>query len=587
MASVKDLDAFNRIKRILKENPQGMSVTELASSLGHTKNTVGRYLDILHASGQVEMRTYGMAKVFTITHRIPVSHLFSHTTEMVVLVDRDSRVLQVNDPFLSLLGLDREAVVGRNLGFLPVGDPGVLEMVQALVSSIRDQKGDNDLHMSGKNERYFRAKVIPILFEEGGQGFAVILIDLTTVRRAENALRESEKKYRELVENANSIILKMDLDGNITFFNEFAEKFFGFSREELLGKSVIGTIVPPTESSGRDLALMMRQLLVHTTEFQNNENENITKDGRRVWVRWSNKTIADEQGDAIGVLSIGSDITEHRRLDEQLRASEQGFRDLVDRLPQPVFEADASGTVLFANRQAYQTFGYAPEDLRGRVNVLDIIAPEDHERARASIERLLREGKHGNEEYIGLRKDGSRFPLVDFSAPIHNGPSVVGFRGIAIDLTAQKNAEAQLRRERDFINATLHVLDALVVVLDREGRIVRFNHACEQLTGYLEQEVQGRIFWDLFLLPEETGPVRKVFDTLITDRGDLRFSNYWVTKGGERRSIQWSNTAIADEQGVVTHVVATGIAITGFRSPEEGKKDISPSSATMSSVADR
>jgi len=569
MAAVKDLDAFKRIRQILEENPQGMSVTDLASALGHTKNTVGRYLGIMHASGQVEMRTYGMAKVFTLTQRVPVSHLISHTSEMVMILDRDSRVLQVNDPFLGLLDLGREAVVGRNLGFLPVADSSVLEMVQTLVVSIREGQRDNDLHISGEKERYFRAKVIPILFEDGSQGYTVILIDLTTVRRAEHALRESEKKYRELVENANSIILKMDLEGNITFFNEFAERFFGFSREEILGKNVIGTIVPPTESSGRDLALMSRQLLEHTTEFQNNENENITKDGRRVWVRWSNKTIADNDGNAIGVLSIGSDATEHHRLDDQLRASEKGFHDLVDLLPQPVFEADASGTVLFANRQAYHTFGYEPEDLQRRVNVLDFIAPEDQQRARESMNRLLTKGNHGREEYTGVRKEGSRFPLVDYSAPIFNGTSIVGFRGIAIDLTAQKAAEAELRRERDFIDATLHVLDALVVVLDREGRIVRFNHACEKLTGYTEKEVQGMPFWDVFLLPEEIEQVREVFDALVADRVDLRFSNNWVTKTGERRYIRWSNTGMADEKGTVTHVIATGVDATDCRSPGE------------------
>jgi PAS domain S-box-containing protein len=557
--SVRDLDAFTRIKQILKENPQGMSVTELAAALGHTKNTVGRYLDILHASGQVEMRTYGMAKVFTLTQRVPVSQLLSHAPECVMILDRDARVLQMNDPFLALLALTRDAVVGRNLGLLPVSDPTILEMVQSLITAIRSGKSDIDLHLAGEKERYFHAKVIPIVFEDGGQGNTVILIDFTTVRLAEKALRESEKKYRELVENANSIILKMDLEGNVTFFNEFAERFFGFSREEILGKSVIGTIVPPTESSGRDLAHMIRDLLLRTEAFQDNENENITKDGRRVWVRWSNKTITGEDGGTIGVLSIGSDITEHRRLDEQIRASERVLRDLVDMLPQPVFEADASGTVLFANRQAYRTFGYTPEDLPGRVNVLAIIAPEDHARARASIDRLLREGKLGREEYTGVRKDGSRFPLIDYAAPIYDGTRIVGFRGIAIDLTAQKETEAALRRERDFTDAILHVLDALVVVLDREGQIVRFNHACEKLTGYLEPEVQGIPFWNVFLLPEEVAQVRGVFDALIAQRGDLRCSNYWVTKGGERRFIHWSNTSMADESGKVTHVIATGM----------------------------
>jgi PAS domain-containing protein len=103
---------------------------------------------------------------------------------------------------------------------------------------------------------------------------------------------------------------------------------------------------------------------------------------------------------------------------------------------------------------------------------------------------------------------------VDGAAPIYEGDRIVGFRGILIDLTRQKEAEAALRRERDFIDATLHALNALVLVLDRDGRIVRSNHACEVLTGYNEAEVKGQVLWDLFILPEEAAGVKKVFATL-------------------------------------------------------------------------
>jgi PAS domain S-box-containing protein len=569
MAQGKDLEDFGVIKKILRDEPRGMTVTELARALRRTKNTVGRYMDILHASGQVELRSFGRAKVFTLTQRVPLSQLFSHTPEMVMILDRDHRVLQVNDPFLGLLSLPRDAVVGKNLAFLPIGEQGVQELLQALLSSLEQGQADTDLMLAGEGERHFRAKLIPILLEDGGQGSTVILMDQTPVRRAEKALRESEKKYRELVENANSIILKMDLSGKVTFFNEYAERFFGFSRDEILGRNVVGTIVPPTESSGRDLRLMIDRLLSRTEEYQSNENENITKDGRRVWIHWSNRTIEDEQGAPVGVLSIGSDITEHRRLDEQLRASEKRFRDLADLLPQPIFEADASGTLLFANRQAYLTFGYEPEELQGKVQVLDMIAPEDRRRAESSIRRMLLDGRHGKEEYTALRKDGSRFTIVDYSAPIRDGERIVGFRGIAIDLTAQKKAESELRRERDFIDATLHTLDALVVVLDRKGRVVRFNHACEALTGYTENEVRGHPFWDIFLLPEEMGAVREGFDALLAGRGQLRLSNSWLAKNGEERYVSWSSTVLRDEKGTVTHVIGTGIDMTDHRRLEE------------------
>jgi PAS domain S-box-containing protein len=121
-------------------------------------------------------------------------------------------------------------------------------------------------------------------------------------------LAASEDLYRTLVENAGSIILAMDRDGNITFFNRYAEEFFGFPRREILGKNVVGTIVPATESSGRDLDVMIQDLLASPGSFRKNRNENVTSTGERVWVAWTNKAILDEAGFPVGIVSVGAEI---------------------------------------------------------------------------------------------------------------------------------------------------------------------------------------------------------------------------------------------------------------------------------------
>ncbi len=148
--------------------------------------------------------------------------------------------------------------------------------------------------------------------------------------RTEKALHKSEENYRELVENANSIILRLDTRGYITFFNEFAQRFFGYSEEEILGRNVIGTIVPETESSGRNLRKMIGDILRYPERYVKTENENTLRNGDRVWVLWTNKGLFDDNGRMEGVLWVGSDITARREAEEALRLDESRLEALLE-----------------------------------------------------------------------------------------------------------------------------------------------------------------------------------------------------------------------------------------------------------------
>jgi PAS domain S-box-containing protein len=147
--------------------------------------------------------------------------------------------------------------------------------------------------------------------------FAGIAEDITDRRLAEQVIQKSERKYRELVENANSIILRSNSRAEITFLNEYGQKFFGYEEEEILGRNVVGTIAPETESTGRDLGALIRNIRQEPTAFEQNVNENILRDGRRVWIAWTNKGVFDADGNLEEVLSIGTDITERKRAEQE------------------------------------------------------------------------------------------------------------------------------------------------------------------------------------------------------------------------------------------------------------------------------
>ncbi len=147
--------------------------------------------------------------------------------------------------------------------------------------------------------------------------------------KAESALRESEQKYRELVEHANSIILRWRHDGRITFLNRFGQRFFGYSEEEIIGRPVMGTIVRSTDRDGRDLAELMDRICADPVAFEQNVNENMRRNGERVWIAWTNWVVQDKQGRVEEILSIGMDITGLKRAEEEIRKLNAGLERRV------------------------------------------------------------------------------------------------------------------------------------------------------------------------------------------------------------------------------------------------------------------
>ncbi|BBO91089.1 ATP-binding protein [Desulfosarcina ovata] len=160
-------------------------------------------------------------------------------------------------------------------------------------------------------------------------------------QRFEATLRASELKYRELVMLANSIILRWSRDGRITFLNQFGRRFFGYTETEILGRHIVGTIVPESERSGRDLRQLMEEISTDPHAFERNINENMRRNGERVWIDWTNKVVLDEQGQVKEILSIGSDITARKAAEEQIHRLNIELREHAQVLEKRVAERTA------------------------------------------------------------------------------------------------------------------------------------------------------------------------------------------------------------------------------------------------------
>lgn len=208
-----------------------------------------------------------------------------------------------------------------------------------------------------------------------------------TIRQKAAALRLSEEHYRTLVQSAGCIILRWDTTGAITFINEPGAEFFGYRPEELTGKHVIGTIVAEIDSSGNDLVGMIEGICADPQAYVSNRNENVTKDGRRAWINWSNVAVRDERGMPIEILSVGIDVTFQVEAEREIKA-------LNDRLEQRVRERTAAYE---ASNRELEAFCYSvSHDLRAPLRHIDgfsRILQEDYasslpDQARSVLERI-------------------------------------------------------------------------------------------------------------------------------------------------------------------------------------------------------
>ncbi|BBO67385.1 hypothetical protein DSCA_13150 [Desulfosarcina alkanivorans] len=188
--------------------------------------------------------------------------------------------------------------------------------------------------------------------------------DVTARKKSEAALRRSEAKYRELVQNTNSIIIRYDPLGHITFFNEYARRFFGFPEKEIIGRNILGSIIPWRSSAGRDYRSLMMDFLKYPERYPTNEIENVRRNGSRAWIAWTNKPVRDKTGRINEILSVGIDVTQRKQAQDQVQSLTHQLikaqenerlkisRDLHDHIAQDLSTLKISLETLFKDQPA-------------------------------------------------------------------------------------------------------------------------------------------------------------------------------------------------------------------------------------------
>jgi PAS domain S-box-containing protein len=450
------------IKDLLTKNPEGMSVTDISKALKKNKNTIGRYLDILLISGQVDMRTYGMAKVYTISRRVPLSAMLSYSKELIMVLDNESRITNINENFLQILQLPREETLGKNISFLQPPEVDVHELLDTVTTDSEDQETTVTFHVKDSGDRIFHQKCVPTVFDDGRKGITLILEDMTEHILAEKEIRESEERFRMMADNIQDGLFIME-NGKITYANNRIVEITGYSPQELRAMKPITIIAP---ESHENVEQTIREIETHPDKPYNLQTWIIRKDEERRFVY--TRISGVRHHDSFLNFIIFTDITDLKIQEARVSESEERFRMMADNIQDGLFIVE-NDKVVFSNRRIKEITGYsfdeiAKKGLRGTLVTDEIQAIADSgimpvtETTR--IEEIFK-SVHPDSSAPGefkiwiRRKDGMRRYIQGKITAAQRG-DIISFYVTISDITDFAEREKALRERIDSLQDLLH-----------------------------------------------------------------------------------------------------------------------------------
>ncbi len=319
---------------------------------------------------------------------------------------------------------------------------------------------------------WISASAAPIRTEDGNMlGVVASFNDISDQKSMEQDLKASEKSYRDLIETANSIIIRYAPDGTVSYINDFGLAFFGYSREEIVGHSIM-KMVPDSDSvTGADLTRLSEQVLNDPEKFKYSENQNIKKNGERAWIIWANKAIRDEKGALKEILCVGNDITDLKNSENRLRRQ----AEMLNLSYEAIFAWEYDGAIISWNNGARQMYGYSSEEALGRVS--HELLKTVHTQGLNKIKEILAKDKTWAGELEHTTKDGRTIIVESRHQLITDN---IG-RQIVLetnrDITESKQAEEKLQATMQRFYLILSNMQSAVLLVTDEDRVEFANQA--------------------------------------------------------------------------------------------------------------
>jgi PAS domain S-box-containing protein len=492
-----------QIREVLEKHPEGLSITDLVRSVDINRNTAGRYLENLLLSGQVEMRRFGMAKMYSLAKRLPLSSVLSLSPELVLQLDVGQRVIYANDPLLAFLKTPAKDLFGKNIEFTPfsiVFEDVFSELIDRFRRGFKGEEWHGELSRTIQ-ERFFFCRVTPTVSNEGKKGVSVLLEDISDQKRDEERIRKSEARLRSIFRVspvgigvvANRILLEV---------NDRLCQMTGYSASELVGKSV-RVLYPSEDEFDRVGTEQYNQ--IRTSGTGSIETRWVKKDGTIISILMGS-TPLDPANISGGITCTAMDITERNQAEQALRESEDRYRTLAEASRDLIFLIGSDDRVDYVNSYAAAILHLPADQIIGKKRSSLFSGEMGHHQGEG-LRRVFETGKTGRSEGV-MEISGVLHWFDHYLMPITDTHgTVVSVLGVSRNITDRKRTENAFRESEDRYRKLVEISpDA--VLLHRDGKIVYVNPAAIRLAGASgSDELMGKNILDI-VAPEYCDSVR-------------------------------------------------------------------------------
>lgn len=474
-------------------------------------------------------------------------NLFENTSDTIALFDIKGCLILANPRFYEVYGWTSKEAEGVHFTrFVYTEDlPLATERFMKRIAG-EDVEKHYEARALRRDGEVFEVEISSSSFMKEGKpsGVQAIIRDISERRKAEMALKESEARYRAVVEDQSELVCRWLPGGKLTFVNEAYCRFFGKTREELLGRSFMHLIPKEDHEAVKDYFAALSA----KNPVASHEHRVIAPDGEIRWVQWTNHVILDDRGRVLEFQDVGRDVTDRRRAENKLRESEEMYKMLVKASPEAVTATDLEGNITFVSPKTLQLHGFKrAEDLLGE-SVFLLIAPEYHDLAMANLQKTLNKGWIENVQYELLRADGTKFAGELSTALIRDvEEKPMMFIATTRDITERKRAE----EERNRLLKAIEVSSEGISILDSNREFVYVNAAFSRIHGYKAEELMGKSWKDV-VPAEDVKEMEKKVEEALHLTGMWKGPCEAVRKDSKKVWVRLSITVLKDDKGQPT-----------------------------------